>query len=90
MLTPTPHALLPQCPFPPCAARLGIGSTRTITPLPHPPRHDAHPHPSRPATPRLPLLSRGVASWDWFYPFHYAPMASELYNLGDVKGELFN
>lgn len=28
---------------------------------------------------------RGVASWDWFFPYHFAPMCSDLTALGEVS-----
>lgn len=31
---------------------------------------------------------RGVASWTWFYPFHYAPLASDCVGLTDVHVQL--
>ena len=30
---------------------------------------------------------RGVASWNWFYPHHHAPMASDMRDLGEIKGQ---
>jgi 5'-3' exoribonuclease 2 len=28
---------------------------------------------------------KGCDSWDWYYPFHYAPFASDLLNCDRVK-----
>ncbi len=28
---------------------------------------------------------RGVASWDWYYPYHYAPMVSDMVELSSIN-----
>lgn len=53
------------------APRCPLSSANTLTSCQHNTNHN----------------HRGVASWDWFYPYHYAPMAQDMRQLGDIDGE---
>jgi hypothetical protein len=57
----------------PCCAAARPAATASL----RPPTHHAA---TRATTP-------GVASWDWFYPYHYAPMAQDMRQLGHIDGE---
>lgn len=30
------------------------------------------------------IFSQGCASWDWYFPYHYAPFASDFVNVAEV------
>lgn len=32
----------------------------------------------------LPKFLQGCASWDWYFPYHYAPFASDFINVAEV------
>ena len=33
---------------------------------------------------------QGCSSWKWYFPYHYAPFASDFINIGDIKNEFEN
>lgn len=35
----------------------------------------------------LPSLPQGCASWNWYYPFHYAPFASDFEGIADMPSD---
>jgi len=33
------------------------------------------------------LFLQGCASWNWYFPYHYAPFASDFVNIAEVATE---
>jgi len=33
------------------------------------------------------LFLQGCASWNWYFPYHYAPFASDFVNVAEVSTE---